>query len=280
MRDKSDIAGTAPDGRVLRTQVNILGAWVDPISREEALKAVLAWCKACAQQYVVTPNLNACRLLRTNRNFATIYNDAGLSLPDGWSLVAASRLTRHPIRRRVTGSDFVVPLCQLLSENGFSVFLLGSSPEVLRLASKKLQDITNKHVIVGTYSPPFGFENDKLQIDFINNQIKRLRPHAVIVALGSPKQELWMASNVKQLPIGFAIGVGGTLDFLAGRQRRAPQIFQRAGLEWLWRGCTNPMRLGKRYLADAASLPLLLLSHMNRHFVSKRNAVRQRFIPV
>jgi N-acetylglucosaminyldiphosphoundecaprenol N-acetyl-beta-D-mannosaminyltransferase len=259
MRDKDNhVAGAVPGAAALRTQVNILGTWVDTMSREEVLELILAWCRARSQQYVVTPNLNACRLL-----------------PDGWPLVAASRLTRHPIKRRVTGSDIVIPLCKLLSKNGFSAFLLGSTPEVLESASQKIHSITDKQVIVGTYSPPFGFEHHKAQIDFINEQITRLKPHAVIVALGCPKQELWMASNVKHLPIGFAIGVGGTLDFIAGKQRRAPQIFQRAGLEWLWRGISNPMRLGKRYIADAANLPLLLFSHINRHIISRRNTVRQ-----
>jgi N-acetylglucosaminyldiphosphoundecaprenol N-acetyl-beta-D-mannosaminyltransferase len=277
MQVESKIVGTAPGAKAPQTQVNIFGAWVDPISREEALQTILTWCETRAQQYVVTPNLNACRLLRTNQEFAAAYRDAGLSLPDGWPLVAGSRLTKHPVRQRVTGSDLIAPLCERLSERGFSVFFLGSSNEVLRDVSKKLQGITNKLAIVGTYSPPLGFEHDKSQIDFINKQIESLRPHAVVVALGAPKQELWMASNVKHLPIGFAIGVGGSLDFLAGKQRRAPLFFRRVCLEWLWRAGSDPARLGKRYLADAASLPLLLPSHINRHIITKRETVRQRY---
>ena len=121
-----------------RTQINLLGAWVDSITHEEALETILMWCGTRARQYVVTPNLDHCRLLRGDCDFSSAYEQSGLSVPDGWPLVAASRITRYPIRRRVTGADLVIPLCRALAANSFSVFLLGSSHEVLKASSEKL----------------------------------------------------------------------------------------------------------------------------------------------
>ena len=257
-----------------RTQINLLGAWVDSITHEEALETILMWCGTRARQYVVTPNLDHCRLLRGDCDFSSAYEQSGLSVPDGWPLVAASRITEYPIRRRVTGADLVIPLCRALAANSFSVFLLGSSHEVLKASSEKLLQAAPGLAIRGIYSPPFGFERDKRQLDIIAGLITEARPHAVIVALGAPKQELWMRSNVPNLPIGVAIGVGGTLDFLAGKQHRAPQIFQALGLEWLWRGLSDPWRLGRRYLKCLVLLPVLATAHLVRHLVTKRDAIR------
>ncbi|MGA7324739.1 MAG: WecB/TagA/CpsF family glycosyltransferase, partial [Rhodomicrobium sp.] len=197
----------------------------------------------------------------------------------GWPLVAASRITKYPIRQRVTGSDFIIPLCRLLAADGLSVFLLGSSTEVLKLSSKRLLEIVPGLVIGGTYSPPYGFEKDPRQLDIIDQEISRARPHALFVALGAPKQEIWMQARVQHLPIGVAIGIGATLDFLAGKQRRAPYILQTLGLEWLWRALSDPHRLGRRYLLDIALLPRLVFGQVVRHLITKRNTVRERVLP-
>jgi len=264
--------------KLSRTQVNLLGAWVDPVSQEEALGIILSWCKNRARQFVVTPNLDHCRMMRTNGALAAACEVSGMSIPDGWPLVMASRMTKYKIKQRVTGSDLVIPLCRLLAKNDLSVFLLGSSPEALKACAKKLRDEAPGLILSGMYSPPFGFEQDPQNLTDIKERIMKAQPDALLVALGSPKQELWMASQVTQLPIGVAIGVGGSLDFLAGKQKRAPKAVQNIGLEWLWRALSNPRRLGKRYLIGIAIFPVLVLSHIRRHLITKRNAVRHRLL--
>jgi N-acetylglucosaminyldiphosphoundecaprenol N-acetyl-beta-D-mannosaminyltransferase len=265
--------------RKLRTQVNLLGAWIDPVSHSEALAIVLDWCKTRGRQYVVTANLDHCRLLRTDRDFEAAYEQCGLSLPDGWPLVAASRVSKYPIKQRITGSDFIIPLCHALEDNNYTVFFFGSSADVQDIALRKIKEICPNLNIVGAISPPYGFEKDEKQLKLINEKIIQARPNALIVALGAPKQELWMASHVRNLPVGVAIGVGGTLDFLAGKQRRAPHFFQATGMEWLWRALSDPPRLGKRYLAVLAILPLLAFVHLHRHLIQEHDGVRQKLGP-
>ena len=263
-----------------RTQINLLGAWVDIVSPEETLEIMIDWCATRARQYVVTPNLDHCRLLRSNVDFADAYEQSGLSVPDGWPLVAASRVTKCHIKRRVTGSDLVIPLCRSLASKGFSIFLLGSSPEVLKASAEKLKEAAPGLIICGSHSPPLDFEKDKHQVDVIDRLITGLRPHALIVALGAPKQELWMRAHIPHLPIGVALGVGGSLDFLTGKQRRAPEIFQRLGFEWLWRAAHSPRRLGPRYLACLMLLPLLSIAHLNQHLITKHNTIRHRTVAI
>ncbi len=258
-----------------RMQVNLLGAWVDPVAPKDAIRLIMEWCSTRARQYVVTPNLDHCRLLQRNIELAAAYNQSGLAVADGWPLIAASRVTPYPLRQRVAGSDLVVPLCQAAARDGFSVFLLGSTSSVLNIAADKLRALAPGLKIAGFYAPPFGFEKDSGELEKINRLINEAQPHILFVALGAPKQELWMAASVPNLPIGAAIGIGGSLDFLAGNQRRAPLIFQRCGFEWFWRALEDPRRLGKRYLACIISLPELSLSHLKRHLFTKNGAVRQ-----
>jgi N-acetylglucosaminyldiphosphoundecaprenol N-acetyl-beta-D-mannosaminyltransferase len=262
-----------------RVQVSLLGAWVDPVAPKDAIQRILEWCSIGARQYVVTPNLDHCRLLRRNAKLAAAYNQSGMVIPDGWPLIAASRVTSYPLRRRVAGADLVIPLCKGAALSGFSVFLLGSTTEVLRIAAEKLRAEAPGLTVAGLHAPPLGFEADDREVKKINQLICEARPHIVLVALGAPKQELWMASNVPNLPIGAALGVGAALDFLAGRQRRAPRVFQALGLEWLWRALSDPHRLGKRYLACIVSLPALFLPHLRRHLLTKHNAIRRVNVP-
>ena len=241
--------------QAVRVQVNLLGAWVDPVAREDAISRILEWCRTGVKHYVVTPNLDHCRMLRRDDRLAAAYNQSGLVIPDGWPLIAAS--------------------CQAAARGGFSVFFLGSTNDTLNGAADVLRSRAPGLKIAGLYSPPFGFHKDEAERDKINALITEARPDIVFVALGAPKQELWMSEHVPSLPIKAALGIGASLDFLAGKQHRAPSVVQAAGLEWLWRALSNPRRLGKRYLACIVSLPELFLDHLKRHLLTKHDTVRQ-----
>jgi N-acetylglucosaminyldiphosphoundecaprenol N-acetyl-beta-D-mannosaminyltransferase len=250
-------------------RVYLLGAWVDPVDQDQALDEIMSWCRTEARQYVVTPNLDHCRLLRQNPAMAAAYDTAGLVLADGWPLVAASRMTAFPLRKRATGSDLILPLCRTAAQNGFSVFLLGSTDAVLAAVTEKFRTSFPELAIAGVYSPPFGFERDATELAKIDDMITRAKPHIVFVALGAPKQELWMAAHVSSLPIGGALGIGASLDFIAGTQRRAPAIVRHLAMEWAWRALSDPRRLMRRYVACVFVLPGLLLAHLRQHLILK-----------
>jgi N-acetylglucosaminyldiphosphoundecaprenol N-acetyl-beta-D-mannosaminyltransferase len=251
------------------SRVFLLGAWVDPIDQPQAIERILSWCAGRQRQYVVTPNLDHCRIVSQDQALADAYDKAGLVLADGWPLVAASYFTRFPLRRRVTGSDIILPLCRACAEKGYSVFLLGTTNQVLAVTSAALMKMVPGLTIAGMYSPPLGFERDAKELERINAAIKATSPHIVFAALGFPKQERWMASQVPSLSIGAALGIGAGLDFIGGKQRRAPGALRWLGLEWAWRAATDPQRLLKRYLLCIVAFPELFWKHLVRHLVRK-----------
>ncbi len=250
-------------------RIFLLGAWVNPLSQQEAIDRILSWCATRAARYAVTPNLDLCRMLRFDPGLASAYDKAGLVLADGWPLVAASYVTPFPLKHRVTGSDIILPLCRACAKKGYSVFLLGTTDEVLAIASARLREEVPGLIIAGTHSPPMGFERDANELAKIDAAISNARPHLVFAAFGSPKQELWMQAHVASLPVGAAMGIGAGLDFIAGRQHRAPAIFRLLAMEWLWRAITDPKRLLKRYALCLLALPGLTCRHLARHLIHK-----------
>ncbi|MGH7134958.1 MAG: WecB/TagA/CpsF family glycosyltransferase, partial [Pirellulales bacterium] len=115
--------------------------------------------------------------------------------------------------------------------------------------------------VVGTNSPPAGFEQDKAQNEAILKAIEDARPDVLIVGLGAPKQELWVHAHLQRLSAPVALCVGATIDFLAGEKRRAPRWMRQSGLEWLHRAASEPRRLAKRYVSDAWAFTWLVCRH-------------------
>jgi N-acetylglucosaminyldiphosphoundecaprenol N-acetyl-beta-D-mannosaminyltransferase len=112
--------------------------------------------------------------------------------------------------------------------------------------------------VVGTYSPPLGFENDTAEKERILQRIAGAAPDVVLVGLGAPKQELWTHKHHSRIAAKVVLCVGATIDFLAGEKRRSPRWMRRVGLEWLHRACSEPRRLARRYAKDACVFPALV----------------------
>lgn len=257
-------------------QSSIFGIRVDRVTLDQAVRRLGDWIgeKERCCRYVVTPNLDHAVQLQKNQALREAYNAASLVVADGWPLVTASRLFSDPLPERVSGSDLVPGLFQHLNESGIgrTVYLLGAAPGVAESAARKIEQQWNCVKVIGTHSPSFGFEkNTALSVDAAR-RINRCRPDILIVGLGAPKQELWLRQFHSQLSVGVAIAAGGTIDFLAGRQKRAPQWVQKLRMEWSHRLLTNPGRLTGRYVRNAWHLPRLLL----REYVSRRSSVRQQ----
>jgi exopolysaccharide biosynthesis WecB/TagA/CpsF family protein len=165
---------------------------------------------------------------------------ADMVTADGMPIVLLSKLLRDPLPERVTGADMVPAICRRFAEEGLSVYVLGGDKDAVEEAFAKLPPVK-----VAGVDPAF-VKIDEEQPEIVE-RINAAEPDILFVALGNPKQELWMGRNSAKLKAGVMIGVGGTFNFIAGRVRRAPRWMQRCGLEWIYRIIQEPGRLWRRY---------------------------------
>lgn len=208
---------------------------------------------------IVGPNAHLVTLAERDARFAEAMQQADLSVPDGISVVMASRVLGEPIPERVTGGDLMERLCREAAHYGFRVFFLGGLPGAARMAAFNLRRRCPGLNICGTYCPPPGFENDPAEQARILQAIEHDAPDLLCVAFGAPKQEIWMQKNRNRLRVGAILPVGGAFDTQAGLRRRAPRWMQRIALEWFFRLMAEPRRLGRRYLAGNTRFILLVL---------------------
>lgn len=249
-------------------RVTVFGMQVDRLTLGEAAGRLADWAEGQDRicRYVVTPNLDHALLYEKQPALRAAYQDAAMVVADGWPLVTASRLAGTPLPERVAGSDLVPELFSECERRGAvrTVFLLGAAPGVAEMAAAAIHRRWSSVRVVGTYSPPLGFEKDEQEKQRIIGRINECGPDILAVGFGAPKQELWLHSAFRRLDVGVAIAAGATIDFLAGRQKRAPVWVRRMHLEWTHRLLTNPRRLAFRYARDAWKLPQLLLKERQR----------------
>lgn len=212
-----------------------------------------------------TPDLRKI-LLHSDRNFC-----------DGQPIVWMSKLFGKPIPARVAGSDLTPRLLALSAERGYRVFFFGSDPTTRETLQRELPILYPGLKIVGSAAPPYG------DIDTWDNQsyvkmIRESKADLLLVCLGFPKQDVWIHRYLQQIGnVSLAIGIGASLDFIAGKQTRAPRWMRRTGLEWSWRLLTDPKRLAKRYAHDLMALIQIGWLQMRRHFarpLSNRGDIR------
>ncbi|MEG0450433.1 MAG: WecB/TagA/CpsF family glycosyltransferase [Lysinibacillus sp.] len=177
-----------------------------------------------------------------------LLNDAEIQIPDGIGVILASKIQKGNIKERVTGVDMMMKLCEEAAKRQKPVFLYGGKPTVADQAKAKLEELFPSIQIVGTQD---GYEKDE---QVVLDRINAAKPDLLFVAMGSPKQENWINANRDQLHPTIYQGVGGSFDVLAGTVKRAPEVFQKFGMEWFYRLLKEPKRI-KRQIA----LPLFLL---------------------
>lgn len=237
-----------------RPGIDLGGIFVDQIDLAAALERVQQFVESGKPHQVVTVNLDFLSISARNPEFRTALNGAAMAVADGMPLVWLSRLRGQPLAERVAGVELVSGSCRLAAEQGRGVFLLGAGPGVAEAAGQQLQAMYPGLRIAGTYSPPIGplgrRENDR-----IVRMIRLARPDFLFVALGAPRQDLWIRQHQAQMQVPVAMGVGCVLDLLAGSKKRAPEWMQRTGLEWAFRLVQEPTRLWRRYLLN--DLPTL-----------------------
>jgi N-acetylglucosaminyldiphosphoundecaprenol N-acetyl-beta-D-mannosaminyltransferase len=248
-------------------RVRLFGVEIDAVRMPEAVARLTDWISAddgvC--RYVVTPNVDHVVLLEEHEGLRRAYAEAGLVLADGAPVVWASRLLGRPLPERVAGSDLVPQLFDAAKARGsLRVFLLGGMPGVADRAAQRIAERWPHVTIVGTASPPPGFERDAAQNEDLLAAISAARPELLLIGLGAPKQELWISEHCASIAAPAALCIGATIDFLAGERKRAPRWMRRCGLEWLYRALGEPRRLGRRYARDAWIFPRLVWRERRR----------------
>jgi N-acetylglucosaminyldiphosphoundecaprenol N-acetyl-beta-D-mannosaminyltransferase len=238
----------------MRKLLVILGIPIDDLTMPEALDRLDDFVRigrATGKSHqVATVNADFVVKAVGDPELRGILQETDMATADGMPLVWGARLLGVSLEGRVTGADMVPALAERASQKGYRMYLLGAAPGVAARAAEILQTRHPALQIVGTVSPPYG---SILEMDpAIAEGVRAAQPDILLVAFGNPKQEKWISMYSRTLRVPVMIGVGGTLDFIAGVTRRAPVWMQKWGMEWLYRLAQEPRRLWRRYVVDMA----------------------------
>ncbi len=222
-------------------RVNILGVAVDAVTMPEAVAAVEYYMDARTGVTVATANAEMIMRATKDAALRDVLAAAALVVPDGAGTVWAARHLGHAMPERVAGYDLVQELLRRAPAAHRRIYFFGAAPGVAEKAKAKAEQLYPGIKIVGARDGFFSMDMN----DAIISDIRTARPDLLLVALGVPKQEKWIHEHLAALGVPVAIGVGGTLDVMAGVMKRAPRWMQKAKLEWLFRGMLQPKRAGR-----------------------------------
>lgn len=222
-------------------KVNILGVNVDMVNIPQAADSVMNFLDEDKFHAVFTPNSEIIMHAYKNPEFAELLNRAEMLTADGIGVVYASKILKKPIKERAAGYDIARQVLQKINDTGHKLFLFGGKPGVAEEAKNKLLADYRNLNIVGMRNGYFKTEEEKEIVEQINNSGADI----VFVCLGAPKQEEWIDRHRDALKTRVAMGIGGSLDVFAGRVERAPEIFCKTGMEWFYRLCKEPWRIGR-----------------------------------
>ncbi len=230
-------------------RIDVLGVGFDNVNMEQAVERAACMIEEGTFHYAVTPNAEFVQRAEKDVAFCAALNGADLVLPDGIGVVYAAKILGTPLQGRVPGCDFAAALCNWMANNGKKLFLLGAKPGVAEQAARNLEQSYPGLCICGTHDGYF--KDDATVVE----AIRSAKTDVAFVCLGAPKQEYWMIEHGPETGASFLIGLGGSLDVFAGTVKRAPETWQKLGLEWLYRLLKQPSRIGRM-----AKLPLFLVS--------------------
>lgn len=231
-------------------RIEFLNTYIDNLTASEAKNAVDSLIQAGGNHYVVTPNSDIVVKMQDDTELKEICDKADLILTDGQIVVKLSRYLGNPIKERVCMTDFVWDVFDLAIKKNYKVFLFGGKEDVLFKATENIKKRLPELNIVDSYSPPFGFEKNEEMLEEANRRIKASDADILIVFLGCPKQEKFIYQNKDKYQVPISITMGGCVDFIAGKVKRAPIWMQNIGLEWFYRFLQEPKRMFRRYFVD------------------------------
>ena len=240
-------------------KTEILGIGFDDLSRQEAARRGAELLEEDKFHYVVTPNPEFILAAEKDADFRAVLNGADLVLPDGIGVVYSAKILGTPLKERVPGIEFAADMLACLNEMGGRLFLLGAKPGVAQKAGENILARYPNIVLCGARDGYFKDEEAVLL------EVAAARPDLLFVCLGAPKQEKWMARWGQHTGARMAIGLGGCLDVFAGNVERAPESWQKLGLEWAYRLKKEPKRIGRM-----AKLPLVLVKAAGQRVAGKK----------
>lgn len=263
---------TTDTSRSTYSIARIDGTRLNVANESEAIARVIADATAGRGGTLFTLNVDHLVKLRRDVRFRAAYERATYVTADGMPVALVARTRGAPIER-VTGADLVVPLCRAAAEQGVPIHIFGTTDPALKAAAARLQSLAPGLRVAGLEAPSFGFDPQGATARAAAERIAASGARICFVALGAPKQEVFANSAMLWTRGVVYVCVGAAVDFLAGRQHRAPRVLRDVGLEWLWRLVCNPRRLGSRYVKSAVYLVCRSFVVAGRHLLRLGRAV-------
>ena len=229
-------------------RIDVLGVGFDNVTMAEAVEQGMALLHSEGSHYVVTPNPEIVEACRENGAATAAVNGADLVLPDGIGIIKGAAMLGTPLKEKTPGIEFAAHMMERMAGEGMSLYLLGAKPGIAEQAAEKLSAQYPGLKIAGTHDGYFKEDGPVVE------DIRQSGADCVFVCLGAPKQEFWMAKNGPATGARLLCGLGGSLDVFAGTVERAPKFFCDHGLEWFYRLCKEPKRIGRMM-----KLPLFLV---------------------
>ena len=229
-------------------RIDVLGVGFDNVTMTEAVERVMSLLHSEGAHYVVTPNPEIVEICREDAAAKDAVNGADLVLPDGIGIIKGAAMLGTPLKEKTPGIEFAAHIVERMAGEGLSLYLLGAKPGVAEKAAENLKKQHPGLVIAGTHDGYFKEDGPVVE------DIRQSGADCVFVCLGAPKQEFWMAKNGSASGAHLLCGLGGSLDVFAGTVERAPKFWCDHGLEWFYRLCKEPKRIGRMM-----KLPLFLV---------------------
>ncbi len=228
-------------------RLNVLGVRISVTNMCEAIEIIQRWIESSERHYACLAAVHGVMECQKDESLKQVFNQSGLTLPDGMPLVWAGRQKGFSAMGRVYGPDLMLELSEVSVGKGYSHFLCGGKEGIAERLKLELEKRFPGIRIAGTYTPPFR-QLDKHEEEELISRVATLKPDIFWVGISTPKQEKFMAEYISRLNTRVMLGVGAAFDFHTGAVKEAPAWMKRTGLQWLFRLCQEPKRLWRRYL--------------------------------
>lgn len=230
---------------MLKSTVSILNINILSITQKKLLRQLTSGI-------LITPNVDHLIKLQKDKEFYEVYQQADWIICDSKILYLLSKLLKHPLPEAIPGSSFFTAFYEYhKDDSNCKIFLLGAGEGIAAKAQRNINKKVGREIVVGAHSPSYGFEKKTEECEELIRIVNESGANVLLVGVGAPKQEKWIMKYRNRMPkVDIFMGLGATIDFEAGTLKRAPKLWQKIGMEWLYRCLKEPKRLFKRYFID------------------------------